>query len=473
MFSGEYMFPASAADYIPVDKFTATTCPTSSSFTLFYYDQIKVNLAYARRKVSKARSSTPQSYLGALTQTALRCGTQVALQAMENKDLFDCSWTWLPYQYGTNCNACTAFSFDHHTKVYGWLNTRCNRRLHIPCRYANGTYNLTREFHHLANTGVEDRSCQADSHFVLPSSPEDFHSLAMEMLKHGVATVWLPRVKGVTCTDPVSDLSCGHPGIPANGKLTGTNYNFDSTVYYQCKTGWKLVGDVSRVCTSKARWTGKTPLCEKVSCGKPPAPQNTRQYGKSNYYGSKIGYVCRWSYVFKEIPGINSIIITCNAEGQWSGNVPECVRKTCEVSLWSHWSSCSSSCDAGLQTRSRVIIALENDLSALHAGCPALEEERYCNVKSCDTCITGEYEAVVEADNCKSAFPIKNRFCVGNCREGGRCCVPTKKKTETVILFCSGSRPRNYNLQIVEECGCETCTSDFNHSFKRDPLGLG
>ena len=30
-----------------------------------------------------------------------------------------------------------------------------------------------------------------------------------------------------------------------------------------------------------------------VSCGKPPAPQNTRQYGKSNYYGSKIGYVCR------------------------------------------------------------------------------------------------------------------------------------------------------------------------------------
>lgn len=61
---------------------------------------------------------------------------------------------------------------------------------------------------------------------------------------------------------PVSDLSCGHPGIPANGKLTGTNYNFDSTVYYQCKTGWKLVGDVSRVCTSKARWTGKTPLCE-------------------------------------------------------------------------------------------------------------------------------------------------------------------------------------------------------------------
>ena len=38
-----------------------------------------------------------------------------------------------------------------------------------------------------------------------------------------------------------------------------------------------------------------------------------------------------------------------------------------------------------------------------------MEEERYCNVKSCDTCITGEYEAVVEADNCKSAFPIKNR----------------------------------------------------------------
>ena len=59
-----------------------------------------------------------------------------------------------------------------------------------------------------------------------------------------------------------SVVSCGDPGIPANGVRYGDIFTYQSSVLLECDPGYKLVGDLTRTCQADGSWTGSQPTCQ-------------------------------------------------------------------------------------------------------------------------------------------------------------------------------------------------------------------
>ena len=59
-------------------------------------------------------------------------------------------------------------------------------------------------------------------------------------------------------------IDCGTPQTFPKGNFTLVNGSttLNSTVKYECKTGFQLVGSANRICQSNAQWSGQEPMCE-------------------------------------------------------------------------------------------------------------------------------------------------------------------------------------------------------------------
>ena len=55
-------------------------------------------------------------------------------------------------------------------------------------------------------------------------------------------------------------VNCGRPDVDYNGVVTGDDWWVGSLVRYECRAGFLLLGDPTRVCQSDGRWTPK-PFC--------------------------------------------------------------------------------------------------------------------------------------------------------------------------------------------------------------------
>ena len=64
--------------------------------------------------------------------------------------------------------------------------------------------------------------------------------------------------------------SCGDPGTPEFGSLVGDDFRVGATVYYECDSGYRLVGPGSRQCEPSGTWTGRLPQCVEITQSKPP-----------------------------------------------------------------------------------------------------------------------------------------------------------------------------------------------------------
>lgn len=62
--------------------------------------------------------------------------------------------------------------------------------------------------------------------------------------------------------DLILGNSCGYPGEPKHGGITGKDYSFGKTVFYSCDNGFRLIGDRERKCMLSGRWTGAVPVCQ-------------------------------------------------------------------------------------------------------------------------------------------------------------------------------------------------------------------
>lgn len=57
--------------------------------------------------------------------------------------------------------------------------------------------------------------------------------------------------------------SCGNPGSPGYGVISGKNYWVGSVVRYFCYWGYTLIGPAVRRCLPSGYWSGhRTPLCK-------------------------------------------------------------------------------------------------------------------------------------------------------------------------------------------------------------------
>ena len=55
---------------------------------------------------------------------------------------------------------------------------------------------------------------------------------------------------------------CGPLPNPPNGVVSVGSTIEGSKVNYSCITGYNLMGDSMRICTSSGNWSGNEPLCE-------------------------------------------------------------------------------------------------------------------------------------------------------------------------------------------------------------------
>ncbi|XP_050987326.1 CUB and sushi domain-containing protein 3 isoform X1 [Labeo rohita] len=122
-------------------------------------------------------------------------------------------------------------------------------------------------------------------------------------------------------------VQCGNPGTPANGRISrvyGTT--FSHSIIYSCVDGYRLSGSPSRQCLANGTWSGSEPNCTLISCGEPGVPANGLRFGEDFTIGQNVTYSCQPGYVMENG---SFVIRTCTHNGTWSGTLPTCQAVTC------------------------------------------------------------------------------------------------------------------------------------------------
>ncbi|XP_059839979.1 CUB and sushi domain-containing protein 3 [Hypanus sabinus] len=124
-------------------------------------------------------------------------------------------------------------------------------------------------------------------------------------------------------------IKCGNPGTPANGKvfwIDGTSYA--NTVAYSCLEGYVLSGSATRQCTVNGTWSDNIPNCTIITCGDPGVPANGMRLGDDFTVGQNVTQMCQPGYTMDSQA---SMVRSCLSNGTWSGSVPLCKAVTCSV----------------------------------------------------------------------------------------------------------------------------------------------
>ncbi|XP_072628144.1 CUB and sushi domain-containing protein 2 isoform X6 [Canis lupus baileyi] len=117
-------------------------------------------------------------------------------------------------------------------------------------------------------------------------------------------------------------VSCGHPGSPPHAQMSGDSYTVGAVVHYSCTGKRTLIGNATRMCGLDGHWTGTLPHCSGTStglCGDPGTPAHGIRLGDSFSPGSLLRFSCEAGHTLR-----GSSERTCQGNGSWSGAQPEC-----------------------------------------------------------------------------------------------------------------------------------------------------
>lgn len=129
----------------------------------------------------------------------------------------------------------------------------------------------------------------------------------------------------ISSTSPLFCLSvidCRDPGTPQNGRRQLPATTFATTVIYSCSVGYSIKGPDRRVCQDNGRWSNFLPVCEPINCGDPGSPVNAIRLLSATTLSSQVQFQCVEGH---EMEG--DAVRSCQADGQWTGTLPRCVRK--------------------------------------------------------------------------------------------------------------------------------------------------
>ncbi|CAH1169570.1 unnamed protein product [Phaedon cochleariae] len=146
---------------------------------------------------------------------------------------------------------------------------------------------------------------------------------------------WMNGQKSQKCTregkwsadTPSCELiTCEEPEVPAGSYVVGYDFNVHSNIEYHCETGHILLGEVGHVCQSNGEWSGNTPVCEYIDCGKVPDLSNggVLYVNGTTYLNSVISYSCSKNFRLNGIPKR-----ICLESRQWSDSAPKCEEIRC------------------------------------------------------------------------------------------------------------------------------------------------
>ena len=117
---------------------------------------------------------------------------------------------------------------------------------------------------------------------------------------------------------------CGQPEVPTNSYTLDQIIDDRDGVQYACIDGYKLEGSQYRYCQKNGQWSGRQPICREVSCPKPEPIKNGyyKIYGHINgkaNLGSKLIFECKTGYNI-----IGNETRLCLDNGLWTGSQPKC-----------------------------------------------------------------------------------------------------------------------------------------------------
>ncbi|XP_072947913.1 sushi, von Willebrand factor type A, EGF and pentraxin domain-containing protein 1 [Epargyreus clarus] len=131
---------------------------------------------------------------------------------------------------------------------------------------------------------------------------------------------WAPK-ELPTCV-LVTQVQCPPPEAPRHGKAVYTSCAYNSVVSYECKYGYRLVGDATRRCGADKKWSGTQPICKEINCGHPGQLWNgwLENISSGTGLGASIIFRCQDGM---KMEGNGSGI--CQNDGTWSHPLPMCL----------------------------------------------------------------------------------------------------------------------------------------------------
>ena len=120
-------------------------------------------------------------------------------------------------------------------------------------------------------------------------------------------------------------IGCTDPGIPANGVRIGNDFSYNSSVSFSCYPGYQLNGIAAITCDVESKWSTNLPSCDVIHCSAPVVPDNGNVSYTSLSANSSVYFTCNTGYKL-----IGNTNITCPPNGQWSNvDVPSCNITVC------------------------------------------------------------------------------------------------------------------------------------------------
>ncbi|KOB66896.1 Sushi, von Willebrand factor type A, EGF and pentraxin domain-containing protein 1, partial [Operophtera brumata] len=122
----------------------------------------------------------------------------------------------------------------------------------------------------------------------------------------------------------VTQVQCPPPEAPRHGKAVYTSCAYNSVVSYECKYGYRLVGDATRRCGADKKWSGAQPMCKEINCGHPGQLWNgwLENISSGTGLGASIIFRCQDGM---KMEGNGSAV--CQSDGSWSYPLPMCLGK--------------------------------------------------------------------------------------------------------------------------------------------------
>ncbi|XP_075158690.1 CUB and Sushi multiple domains furrowed [Haematobia irritans] len=144
------------------------------------------------------------------------------------------------------------------------------------------------------------------------------------------------------------EITCDEPDLTESLIVEAGERSVGSLAKFRCQRGRSMTGNDTRTCQKNGKWSGKSPTCKPVDCGRPLAIENGRVIvvNETTIYGGSAEYHC--------VPGFNRIgqyLRKCTEDGTWSGDEPRCELAAQEAQE-------SSGLGTGIAIGATVIIAL-------------------------------------------------------------------------------------------------------------------